>query len=76
MLQRQLSRFQAAEVTGHAVVRPGARDRAVVEVHWSTPGSSKLAGSNLVVTMTDGRITAMKDYRRARVARRVARAAG
>jgi len=51
-------------------VVPGRADRAVLELREDAPRSGW--GTNIVITMVDGRIVAMDEHRRSGTARRLA----
>ena len=71
MLTERLTQLEGADASGQARLLPGGGNRAVVEFRWLTPGDGG-GEANLVVTMENGQIAKMKDYRRGGSARRAA----
>lgn len=58
-------------IVGSARLAAGQHDRAVLELREEHPKPG--GGTNIVLTVLNGRIVAMEEHRRARKARRIAR---
>ncbi len=66
-----MKRLEAAGLTGSIDVAAGEGDLGVIEFH-AEASTDKDWRANLVVTMSDGKVTSMQDYRRRSKTRRAA----
>ena len=69
-----MQRLESAEINGTVTLAIGRSDRGLIQFESDSAIDDDLR-VNLVVTMRDGRIVAMQDYRRQTKARRAAKIA-
>lgn len=69
-----MNRLESADINGTVSLAIGTDDRGLIQFNSDSPIDDDLR-VNLVVTMRDGRIVSMQDYRRQTKARRAAKIA-
>ena len=66
-----MKRFETEGIVGTAHLEIGRGNKGVIEYRQQTPTGERL-GACAVVTMRDGRVTALKEVRRTSTARKMA----